>query len=570
MTTLRSPGVQSETEVVIVGAGPAGLATAIELGRRGIRTVVVEQQREIAEGHPRAAQLQVRTMEFFRRWGIATRLREHGLLAPEFGPTVSFATSMTGLNIATVPFFASTGGPSGTISPEEGGWAPQFHFTRVMEEVARSLASVEVLRGWRYPGLSEDRSSVTAEIAQVDGPLRRTITAHYLVAGDGGQGTVRRDAGIEYQGVPDLSHWLYIPFRAPDLAATMTVDASVMYFVFTPDGTMVVRPISRERWDIQLAGFDPNTDVASLDVDAIARAAIGPTEVGFTAGTPAVLALHDLITDRYTSGRVVLTGDAAHLIVHYGGHNGNTGIADGVNLGWKLAALVRGWGGDGLLDSYEAEGPPAALRTRDTAMASMQESGRAMFDAIGGGIPTGDSPADRDALRAIQEKLAAHADLTWQANGVTLDQRYSDSPVVVADDVTVPEWDPRVLAEVAAAGHRAPHVFEPPNGSVHDAFGPEFTLLRLDAAGDDGGALVRAAADRGVPLTVLDRAGEPYRAAYQAALTLIPPDGHIAWRADSSPQDPAAVVDLVRGAGGSSLGRSDSRGRAAPETAVSH
>src|ERR1700727_494329 len=276
MTTLRSPGVQSETEVVIVGAGPAGLATAIELGRRGIRTVVVEQQREIAEGHPRAAQLQVRTMEFFRRWGIATRLREHGLLAPEFGPTVSFATSMTGLNIATVPFFASTGGPSGTISPEEGGWAPQFHFTRVMEEVARSLASVEVLRGWRYTGLSEGPSS----------------------AGDGGQGTVRRDAGIEYQGVPDLSHWLYIPFRAPDLAATMTVDASVMYFVFTPDGTMVVRPISRERWDIQLAGFDPSTDVASLDVDAIARAAIGPTEVGFTAGRPAVSALPSLIPDR--------------------------------------------------------------------------------------------------------------------------------------------------------------------------------------------------------------------------------------------------------------------------------
>lgn len=106
---------------------------------------------------------------------------------------------------------------------------------------------------------------------------------------------------------------------------------------------MVTRPINAERWDIQLAGFDPSTNIDSMDLEAIARAAIGSDEIEFEVGTPAVIALHDLIAERFKSGRVILIGDAAHLIVHYGGHNGNTGIADGVNLGWKLAATSRAW-----------------------------------------------------------------------------------------------------------------------------------------------------------------------------------------------------------------------------------
>jgi 2-polyprenyl-6-methoxyphenol hydroxylase-like FAD-dependent oxidoreductase len=539
--------IETETDVVIIGGGPAGMATAIELGRRGIRTLLVEQHREISEGHPRAAQLQARTMEFFRRWGVVDRLRLELLLPPQFGPTVGFATSLTGAGIATVPFFASTGGPRGTISPEEGGWAPQFYFTRLMEELARSYESVEILRGWRYLGLSAHDGGVTANLRERDGTGRRTITAAYLVAGDGGQGTVRSDVGIPYRGVPDLAHWLYIPFRAPGLADAVSVGHSVLYFLFTRRGTMVTRPINAERWDIQLAGFDPSTDIGSMDLEAIARAAIGSDEIEFELGTPAVIALHDLIAERFMSGRVILIGDAAHLIVHYGGHNGNTGIADGVNLGWKLAATIRGWGAAGLLESYEPERRAAALRTREAAMASMQQSGKAMLDATSGGVPDGDEPEDRRARESLHEKLVAHADLTWQATGVSLDQRYDESPVVVPDGAVVPAWDPRVLSPVIASGHRAPHVYEAPHGSIHDAFGPEFSLLRLDGASDDGSELIRAAGRRGVPLTVLDRRGDRYLAAYGEALTLIRPDGHIAWRGSASPEDPGAVIDVVRG-----------------------
>jgi 2-polyprenyl-6-methoxyphenol hydroxylase-like FAD-dependent oxidoreductase len=536
------------TDVNVIGGGPAGLAIAIELGSRGIRTVLVEQQPEIPDGHPRAAQLQVRTMEFFRRWGLTDRLRAERMLPPGFRPTASFATSLTGHNIATAPFFATTGGPPGVISAEEGGWAPQFQFTRWMEERVRSLPSVEMLRGWRFTGLSQNDSGVTAELEQVDGTGRRTVTAAFLVAADGGQGSVRSSVGIDYSGTPNLASWLYIPFRAPGLADALAVDRSVLYYLFTPAGTMVARPINAERWDIQLAGFDPSTDIAAMDLEAVVRTAIGTPEVEFTIGEPAVIALHDLIADRYRSGRVFLTGDAAHLIVHYGGHNGNTGIADAVNLGWKLAAAIRGWGAAGLLDSYELERRPAALRTRDTAMASMQQSGQAMVEATRAGVPTGDGPADREARDALREKLIAHADATWQATGVSLDQRYDDSPVVVPDGTRAPEWDPRVLSEMVSPGHRAPHVHERPTGSIHDAFGPEFTLLRIDAADDGADPLITAAREHGVPLTVLDRSGQRYADAYGAPLTLIRPDGHIGWRGAECPSDPGLIIDLLRGA----------------------
>jgi 2-polyprenyl-6-methoxyphenol hydroxylase-like FAD-dependent oxidoreductase len=532
----------TNADVNVIGGGPAGLAIAIELGSRGIHTVLVEQQREIPDGHPRAAQLQVRTMEFFRRWGLTDRLRAERMLPPGFGPTASFATSLTGHNIAAAPFFAATGGPPGMISAEEGGWAPQFQFTRWMEERVRSLPSVEILRGWRFTGLSQNDSDVTAELEQVDGTGRRTVTAAFLVAADGAQGS-------DYSGTPNLASWLYIPFRAPGLADALTVERSVLYYLFTPAGTMVARPIDAERWDIQLAGFEPATDIAAMDLEAVIRTAIGTPQVEFTVGEPAVIALHDLIADRYRSDRVFLTGDAAHLIVHYGGHNGNTGIADAVNLGWKLAAAIRDWGAAGLLDSYELERRPAALRTRDTAMASMQQSGQAMVEATRTGVPAGDGPADREARDALREKLIAHAETTWQATGVSLDQRYDDSPVVVPDGTRAPEWDPRVLSEVISPGHRAPHVHEPPAGSIHDAFGPEFTLLRIDAPGDKAAALIAAARERGVPLTVLDRSGRRYADAYGAPLTLIRPDGHIGWRGAECPSDPGLIIDLVRGAG---------------------
>jgi 2-polyprenyl-6-methoxyphenol hydroxylase-like FAD-dependent oxidoreductase len=540
----------AEPEVLVVGGGPAGMAVAIELGRRGIATLVVDKDVEIDEGHPRAAQIQVRTMEIFRRWGIVSRLRDESLLPPQFGPTVTVGTSLTGREIATVPFFAVTGGPPGDISAEEGGWAPQFEFTRMMQDLARSFDSVRVLRGWRYVSSTQHHDGVTAVVEEVDGDGRLEVTSSYLVGADGGRGSVRHDLGIRYAGAADLARWLYIPFRAPSLADQLMIAPSVMYYLFTPAGPMVARPINSVRWDIQLAGLPADIDIESIDLPATVRSAIGRDDVEFDVGTPAWIGLHDLIVEQYRSGRVLLVGDAAHLIVHYGGHNGNTGIGDGFNLGWKLAAILRGWGGDGLLESYEVERRPVALRTRQTALASMSQTGEAMHEAASLGVSDGDTPDEVELRNRIRDAVETHAEHTWRATGVTLDQRYEDSPAVVPDGTVVPDWDSRILTSVVAPGHRAPHVFEAPDGTLLDAFGPEFTLLRLDGAIDDGSALIEAAESRGVPLTVLDRAGAQYLSAYGAALTLIRPDGHISWRGSRSPDDPLAIIDVARGATG--------------------
>lgn len=167
------------------------------------------------------------------------------------------------------------------------------------------------------------------------------------------------------------------------------------------------------------------------------------------------------------------------------------------------------------------------------------------------GVPDGDTPEDVALRQRIGSAVVQHANHTWQATGVTLDQRYEDSPAVVPDGTTVPDWDSRFLTTVVAPGHRAPHVYESPSGTIHDAFGPEFTLLRIDGGTDDGGtSLIEAAQQRGMPLTIIDRSGPEYSSAYDAALTLIRPDGHIAWRSSATSSDPLAIIDVVRGATG--------------------
>jgi 2-polyprenyl-6-methoxyphenol hydroxylase-like FAD-dependent oxidoreductase len=536
-----------DVEVVIVGGGYVGLAAAVELGLRGIRTLVVEQDLEIPTWHPRAVQLQVRTMEHFRRWGIADAVRNLNPLPAGFEGYVGFGTSLTGSPITRVPMWVSTGGARGDVASEDGAWLSQFLTERLLEERARSLSSVEIQRGWQASEVSQDSSGVEVAIESVGAGGSRRIRASYVIGADGASSVVRKHTRLEYEGPGEIAHWLYVPFHSPSLIEADLISKGVMYFLIGSGGITVARPTDRENWDLQIANVPADHSFGEAELTAMVRATIGRDDIAFKLGPTAPVRLHDLIAARWQAGRAFVAGNAAHLIVHAGGHNGNTGVGDAVDLGWKLAAVLQGWGGETLLESYEAERRPIALQVRATALAGMQETAATMYELSNKRVSAG-SKREREAAR-VEFAAAAelHASRTWEANGVTLDQRYDSSPVVIRNGTVVPEWDSRVLSPVVAPGHRAPHVPEGDGGSIHDHFGPGFVLLALDDATDDGDALRRAAQDRRVPLTRLDRPVERYRAAYGKGLTLIRPDGHIAWSGEASPADPGEVIDTVTG-----------------------
>ncbi len=255
----------------------------------------------------------------------------------------------------------------------------------------------------------------------------------------------------------------------------------------------------------------------------------------------------ELVADRYGVGRVFIAGDSAHLMSPTGALGMNTGIQDAVDLGWKLDAVLRGWGGAGLLDSYGSERRPVALRN---VAASTENLGRML--STRDRKPPPEVFADTPQADAIRADYGAWFTQTmrheWFMNGFHLGYRYDNSPIVWPDGTPAPPLETSTYTQTARPGARAPHVVLPDGSSTLDLFGRGFTLLRLGPDAPGGEGVLRAAAAAGVPIRVVPLDLPEVRAAYQRALVLVRPDGHVAWRADTEPRQPQAVIDAMRGA----------------------
>jgi hypothetical protein len=248
------------------------------------------------------------------------------------------------------------------------------------------------------------------------------------------------------------------------------------------------------------------------------------------------------VAERYGEGRALLGGDAVHLFTPTGGFGMNTGVDDAVNLGWKLAAMLQGWGGPNLLASYEAERRPIAFRNTSASIAITRSIGNIPVDPeIEEASPAGSAARERTgrALAGLTEEFASI--------GIQLGARYDASPIIVADGAAPPPDDPAVYVPSATPGGRMPHVWLADKSSVFDHLGPGFTLLRLPGCTAQTGRLEAAAQRRGVPLKVLDVAVPDARDLYQRSLALVRPDMHVAWRADALPDDCEALVARVTG-----------------------
>jgi hypothetical protein len=252
----------------------------------------------------------------------------------------------------------------------------------------------------------------------------------------------------------------------------------------------------------------------------------------------------EAIATRYRAGRIILAGDAAHTMSPTGGFGMNTGVIDAVNLGWKLQAVLAGWGGSSLLDSYEPEQKPVAVRNA----AFSTQNFNAWVEAQAGCAAILDETAEGARMRAsVGSRLKATLTAEWQCLGVQLGHRYDDSPICVADGSPPTPDDVSLYVPTTRPGARAPHAWLGDGRSTLDLFGGGFVLLRMRAAPDPG-PIVAAARAGHVPLTVVDIAQPEIAELYERKLVLVRPDGHTAWRGDVLPPDAGGLIATVRGA----------------------
>lgn len=539
-----------ETDVLITGGGPCGLMLANELGRRGVRCLVVDRKPGTAF-NPQANATQARTMEHYRRLGFAHRVRAQGL--PADHPTdVAYLTRFAGHEMARLRL-PTAAQATQMIRGLGGSWSAaelphrvsQKFVEVVLRDEAQALPGVELRYGWEMRSFSDTGEGITAEVAPAHTPNEPgvTVQARWLVGADGARSGVRARLGIEWEGGSGFKRsfmggrMLAVYLKAPDFYRLNPNDRAWMYVQVHPAQRafiMSVDGVSEFAFHTQLAD---DTDVDALthdDARALFARASGldiPIEILSLAPW---LAGHALVASRFQQGRVFIGGDAAHLFTPTGGLGYNTAVEDAVNLGWKLAAVLKGRASPALLDSYGLERKP--LAQRNTGYARQFADSIGLFDAV----PEldDDTPAGTQARAVAGEYLNGHVRREFNVPGVTFGGRYDGSPVIVPDGSMPPPDAANSYEPTACPGGRPPHAWLADGRSLFDLFGFEWTLLVLqDPAHQEDhpstAGFEAAASSLGVDLKVVrPEAGQVpgLRALYEAPLTLIRPDHIVAWR----------------------------------------
>jgi 2-polyprenyl-6-methoxyphenol hydroxylase-like FAD-dependent oxidoreductase len=539
--------------VLIVGGGPVGLVIGIELARLGVRATLVEA-RDGTVKTPKMNFVNVRTMEFCRRWGIADEVRRQG--HPEnFHPNVVWATGVLGHEIARLDFPPFMAEKTRFASPAADCLISQLWFDPILLAHARRQPNLALRHKTRLDAFRETAAGVEADITDLVTGKSETVTADYIVGCDGASSTVRELLGIRLAGLAAMQDNFHVFLESQELIRIFESKMGEARFLnlVGPDGLWgLFTSINwRGRWRFSM--HPPPKD--ETRVPELLRRAVG-RDFDYTLLDSAHWISRKLVADAFRKGRAFICGDAAHQLNPSGGFGMNTGVGDAMDLAWKLAGTLAGWGGPALLESYEPERRPIAVRNVEEATRNFERP-KALKPGPEIDQDTPEGARQREAFRKalFDADLLRHHD----TDGIALGYRYDPSPIVYPDGTEAPSDAVREYAPTARPGHRAPHAWldggPPPAAGIRvpggrstiDLFGEGFSLLDFGAPAD-AQLLVRAAASRGVPVAVTAIDDEVIAELYQRRLVLVRPDGHVAWRADEAPADCGAVIDRVRGA----------------------
>ena len=532
-----------DTEVLIVGAGPTGLTLAIDLGLRGVRCMVVEQK-DAPQFLPKMERCNARTMEIYRRMGIADKVRAAGL--PAHCPMDIFIV----LSLAEAPLVhhlhPSVAEAKAQIAESEDASQPlepyqlisQYTLEPLLKSIAETLPSVTVRYGCELLDFEQDANSVTAQVKSNGGVS--AVRAAYMVGCDGGGSLVRRQLGIGLKGDSNLLQLRQALYYCEDLYERIPIGKGRHYHVADAEGSFLIVQDSTRHFTLHSV-VETDADMADMFERVVAM------PVKYDMLYVGQWKMNLLLADRYGEGRVFLAGDAVHLVIPTGGLGMNTGVGDAIDLSWKLAATLQGWGGPGLLASYEIE--RRQVGERNVAASGFAARGRRTWRKLYRPEIREQTPAGaavRDALARVADAEQRKAS---EMIGAELGYRYVGSPLIASEPGEGPEHDFMSYVPTTWPGARLPHVWLGDGTAVQDrvGYGHGYTLLRLGGMRADPIGLQRAFAAVGAPLSILDIPDERPRDIYGHDLLLLRPDMHVVWRGNDAPRGPQDLAALATG-----------------------
>ncbi len=532
---------QLQTDVTIIGAGPVGLSLAIELGSRGIRCLVLEQNDRVGL-NPRAKTTNVRSREHLRRWGIAGKLRDASTLPADYPSNIVFVTRLNGPQLTRIENALNCAPTRNDLYSESAQWIPQYVLEEVLRAHAVTLPSVDIRFGTTFIHATQHADGVSTTIRDKEIEGEQVIRSAYLVGADGSRSAVRQVIGASMEGTRGLAANYNVQFRAPELATMHTHGPAIQYWIINGDSPSLIGPMEApDLWYFIATRLEGA--VEDIDPKELIRRATGLDFEMEIIGTSPWVA-HSLIADKYSEGRIFLAGDACHLHPPFGGYGMNMGIADGVDLGWKLAAVLKGWGGPRLLASYEQERRPIHKWMVEEAVANYNALGNHLtLPGLEVPGPVGDATRQEAGEVIYTAKLREFKTL-----GAVLGYCYAGSGIVVQDGTQPPIPNSMVYRPSAHPGCLAPHLWLQDGSSLYDHFGPEFTLLATGEHSDvDLERVHQAARSCDVELAIVTLGDDRLPHRYMARYALIRPDQHVAWRGDVLPEDFASVLKVVTG-----------------------
>jgi len=531
-----------DTQVVIVGAGPVGLTLAIELGRRGVRCTIIEQKPAPAK-LPKMERCNARTMEIYRRMGIVEKVRTAGL--PAHCPMdVFIVTSLIEPPLLHLPY-PSVAEARAHIAAKNDGSMPlepyqlisQYTLEPLLKSIAETLPSVNVRYGCTFVSFAQNAAGVTADIETAGGE-REQIKAHYLVGCDGGSSPVRRQLGIKLAGEANIAQFRQALFRCDDLYERISIGKGRHYHVADGRATFLIVQDDTRHFTLH-ATVGSDAEMATTFEKMVAM------PVDYEMLYVGEWKQNLLLAERYGEGRVFLAGDAVHLVIPTGGLGMNSGVGEAIDLAWKLAAVLQGWGGPGLLASYEIE--RRQVGERNVAASTYASRGRRAWRAeyrpcIRENTPEGASARAHLARIADREQRKSNDMI-----GAELGYRYVGSPLIWPEPGEGPPHEFIDYVPTTWPGARLPHVWLDDGTALHDRIGDGFTLLRLGGTQVDTTGLAQAMRATGAPLDVLDIGDDAPRAVYGYDLLLLRPDLHVAWRENQPPANAKRLAEIVTG-----------------------